>query len=350
MQHKSKLPTQIFFSILVCIYVARVEAESKIGLILPLSGAISEMGLSFKRGVELYSQDNPDSGASFVYEDHRYDGRSTVTALHALKAKAGVDLVVVWGNAPSSAAAPVAQQQRIPMLAVSMNPDAKDRDYVVTFGSPVDKVADSIATHLRGVGGNKYGAIGIDIGNVLEAFDLIEQRLNGFTSKKILLATEVDFKAVISSFKSRSIDSLVLFLLPEQALTFLRQARQMEYAPTIIGGDIFAAESFQRQAIPLSSKISFAYGAVRPDFIQRLSNTQAGSSYFFEVATGYSIAAIATQIAESRGASGLPFGYLDKISTDALPIPSIKYARDSSFGQRFELPPNIYALPTRESK
>jgi ABC-type branched-subunit amino acid transport system substrate-binding protein len=303
------------------------------------------MGLSFKRGVELYSNDNRDAGVSFVFEDHKYDGRATVTAMHALKAQTGVDLVVVWGNAPSSAAAPLAEQQRIPTLAVSMNPDAKDRNFVVTFGPPAAKVADTIAAYFKQTGASNYGAIGIDMGNVLEVFDMVEHRVHGFSSRKVVSATEVDFKPVISNFKSRSIDSLVLFLLPEQALTFLKQARQMDYSPSIIGGDIFATETFQSQAAQLTSKVAFVYGAVKPEFIRRLSDSEAGRSYFFEVATGYSVAAMSAELVKRKRVGDAPFVELDALSLESLPIPAIKYRSDDSLGRHFEVDAAVYTVP-----
>ncbi len=323
------------------------KEPTQVGMVIPLSGPLAEMGASFRRGVELYRADHPEAQVSFVFEDHKYDGKSAVTALHALRAQKDVELVVVWGNAPSSAAAPVAEQQKLPMLAVSMNPDARGRKFVVSLGSPIERVANTVVEKLRSSGTLHPGAVVIDIGNALEAIELIDRGLGGGALKKIVANEEVDFKPILSQFKSRSIDGIVLFLLPQQALTFLKQAKQMEYFPHIIGGDVFAVESFQKEALEFTQKASLVYGAVNPDFRERLSKIPDGSSYFFEAATGYSVAAISGALVErwkGGASSGDPLEVSSSLDLKGLPISSLEFKEDSSFGRHFEAGVSIYPL------
>jgi ABC-type branched-subunit amino acid transport system substrate-binding protein len=323
------------------------RGSPSVGVLLPLSGPLSEMGKSFKRGIDLFRADHPESGVGFVLEDHKYDGKSAVTALHSLRANSEIKLVVVWGNTPSGAAAPVAEQQKLPMIAVSMNPDAKERRFVVSLGPPIKRVADKIVEQLRIGGVRQVGIVTIDIGNALKGATLIEQSFSGATIKKIVANEEVDFKAVISQLKTRGVDGVVLFLLPEQALTFLKQAKQFDYSPHIVGGDVFAVESFREQARQFTGKLNFVCGAVRPPFIDRLSTTPQGTSYFFEAATGYSVAAVSAALMRRMkvaDATKEPLGELKSLAVDEIPLPSLDYVEDAEFGRHFELEVSSYPI------
>jgi ABC-type branched-subunit amino acid transport system substrate-binding protein len=240
--------------------IAENTKDANVGVLLPLSGALAEMGVSFRRGVELWLADHPNSKVSFLYEDHKYEGKAVVTGLHSLRGNSDIQMAIVWGNAPAGAAAPVAEQQKIPTLVISSNPDAKGRRFVASLGPPINIVVDKIVEHAHVAGIKKLGAVTIDMGNAVEVIDRVGQKHVGGVFTKVVSNEEVDFKPVINQLKSRDIDGIVLFLIPQQALTFLRQAKQMQYSPSIVGGDVFAVESFQRSAAQLTPKINFGYG------------------------------------------------------------------------------------------
>ncbi len=327
--------------------VASDEESVKVGMVLPLSGPLAEMGAGVRRGVELYLADNPKAPLSFVFEDNKYDGKSTVTALHALRANKDVKFVVVWGNAPCGAAAPVAEQQKLPMLAISSNPDAKGRIFVVSFGPLLQSLTGGIVDQLRSFGSRHPGAVTIDLGNALEAVELVNRDFEGAMFTKIVSSDEVDFKPIISQLKTRSVDGILLFLLPQQALTFLKQARQLNYSPHVVGGDVFAVDSFRKEVLQLSDKVSFVYGAVDAAFRDRLSSSPEGSSYFFEVATGYSVAAMSVALAQrwkSGTSSADPLAQLTSLDLKGLPVSSIEFKEDDSFGRHFQVGVSVYPL------
>ncbi len=156
----------------------------------------------------------------FIFDDNRYDGRTTITALHALRATSGVRFIVVWGNTPSAAASPVAEQHKIPMLAISSNPDARDRRFVVSLGFPLEKLVDCMIRRFKRENVERHAALTVDLGNALEAVRLLDQRLGGGVLQKVVSSDESDFKPIILQLKARQISGLALFLLPQQALTF----------------------------------------------------------------------------------------------------------------------------------
>lgn len=319
----------------------------KVGVLLPLSGPLAEMGTSFKRGVEMYTSEYPKAPVSFIFEDDAYEGKAAVTSLHALRSNPGIDMAIVWGNAPAGATAPVAEQKKIPTITISNGPDAKGRRYVLSLGFSNTQEAERIAQTFTARGVSNIGAVTVDMGSALECVELVGGLAPGGIYKKIVPSEEVDFKGIIPQLKSRKIDGLVLFLLPLQALTFLSQAKQFGYYPTIVGGDVFALESFRKDAAKLSNNISYAYGSVEESFIRKLSVVPGGTSYFFETATGYSLAAISVAMAErwkTKGVSDDPFSGLKEMTLPQLPLPRIDYKEDSAFGRHFEVDNRVYQV------
>jgi hypothetical protein len=330
---------------------AAQEPALSVGVLAPLSGPLAEMGASFKHGFELYRSDHPESRVQFHFLDHRYEGRETATALHSLRNMHKARISVVWGNTPSSVAAPIAEQQKFPLLAVSSNSDSAGRRFVTTMGPPLTAIAEKLVAHLREVQAVRPGVLMVDLGNATQVAADVERRLGGVTLNKVVGAQEVDFTPAISQLKSRGVDGLVLFLLPDQALTFFKQAKQLQYLPHIIGGDVFAVESFQKRVAPLSQHTSYVYSTVDHVFIERLSTEPAGTSYFGEVAMGYTIAALCDALARRTGATDQPENILDKLSSlplTGLPIPGLSYQQDSGENRRLITGVSVYATGARK--
>ena len=312
----------------------------KVGMILPLSGGLAPMGEAFRKGVSLFSLEHPETGTSlqFLFEDSQYDGKVAVAALRKFTAVDKVDLTVVWGNTPSGACAPVAESVRIPLLAVSMNPEAKGRTSVITFGPKIELLIQKIAEKLKAWNLQNPAAVSIDIGSALKGVSMLQKELNGNLVVKTVANEERDFRTLIALLRSQSIDGLLLFLMPEQAMTFARQAVELNYHPKIVGGDIFAEDSFQKRFAQELPELAFVYGAVTPEFIATLRERWGDASYFYESASGYSIAAMIARLGiEARGqpSSHMLQGF-KAVPLDNLPVQGLRLLEDQEYGWHFE--------------
>jgi branched-chain amino acid transport system substrate-binding protein len=326
--------------------VPRAENQPlKIGVILPLTGQVAGMGIAFRNGIDLFlEQRQVPAGAQFLYEDSGYDGKRAVTALHKLRSADKADLVIVWGNTPSGACAPVAERLQAPLIAVTMNPDARGRRYVVTFGSTAEALVDKIVAQLRAWQALHPAAVSVDIGNALTGVALVKAGLNGNLMVREVANDESDFKTVLFGLRRRHADALVLFALPEQALTLMRQAVELGLQTKIIGGDFFADEEFQRRLGNQLPEVAFVYGGVRDDFIAALRARFGGVSYFYESACGYALAALSAELSARRG-PGEPhelFEELTALPMPAAPIIGLKLVKDEQRGRHFENEGRIY--------
>ena len=325
-------------------YAETTNRGIRAGFILPLSGPLAGMGEAFRRGTELAKADGKATKIDFHFEDSKYDGKTTLSALHKLKSSNNIDVAIVWGNTPVGVAAPVAETLQLPMIGLSQNHDARGRKYVITVGPSIEQEIEQIYQQVLSWNIKVPAAVSADIGNALLGLRMLESKLPDGLLIKTFAENENDFKTIIASLKAKSVDGLVLFAVPEQGLTFLKQAKQMNFFPNIIGGDVFATDSFQREAQQLSSKLVFVYGAVSDPFLHRIKTAYADSSYFFETACGYFTSTMLDTLASKNESwHERPFIGLKDLTFDTDIIPHAQYIEDAVHGSHVELGMKIYS-------
>lgn len=230
------------------------------------------------------------------------------------------------------------------MLGVSMNPIAKGRRWVLSIGPPLETLILKVVDQFRAWKLERPGAISIDIGNALKGVEVLRQELGEKFYSKAIANDETDFKTLILGLRSKKIDGLLLLTMPEQALTFIRQAVQFNYHPQIVGGDVFADAAFRERAAQLFPDLSFVYGAVEDVFTARIKKRWNDTSYFFETATGYTIAILADRIgadlkaARSKGS----IEALKHVDTSSVPMLGLKLLDSTEYGLHFENEGRIY--------
>lgn len=312
----------------------------KIGVITSLSGPIAPMGEAFKRGFELFQRENPNSPLEFLFEDHRYDGKAAVSAFRKLKDFNHVDLNIVWGNTPGDSCAPIAEQEKFPTIAISMNPVSKGRTQVLSLGPPLEKLLAKVLEQFKAWNLAHPEAVSIDIGNALKGMEDLKISLNGNFNLTVVASEEADFKSILLGLRARHADGLVLLLMPQQAMTFLKQAKDLNFFPKIIGGDVFADQEFRAAGAKLSPGLSYVYGAVDPVFVEKVASVYRNTSYFFETATGYTVA----MLAQRAWASGTPkiLDSFASVKLDGVPILGLELKDSQDLGRHFESAGSIY--------
>ncbi len=336
------LAALVICSLLPC----AAAADFKVGMVLPLSGPVGAMGTAFQRGVEMYREEHGPGAAEFLFEDHRYDGKSAVTAVEKLYHQNGVRICVVWGNTPSAAVVPLSETKSIPMVAVTFDPLAKGRKNVIAFGPLLSKMIENVDLQFKRWEVQQAAALSIDIGDALDSIEDLKRLRNGKLIIRTIANEETDFKTQIAALKSQQVDGLVLITLVGQAITFLKQAAAQNFTPKIISGDVFADEEFLRSAAELNPDVAFVYGAVDDAFIGRMRKRWKSSSYFFEAASGYSLAAMMDRAAADQGRS--PAEALKNIDLRNLPLQSLTFANTPELGAHFEAGQKVYFAPAAE--
>jgi hypothetical protein len=299
---------------------------------------VAPMGQSVNNGLELYKKENPDKvkDITFVIEDSKYDGKETSTVVNKLITTDKVDMLFVWGVTPSEIAAPIADQKKVPTIIGTYLTQSAKHKSVVEFGPSEDSCLDPMVEYLSKDGGEKhdYGAISIDIGSAMSALNAIDRK-TGYTMPREFVPSDVtDFKSIITKFKNKKIKRVILFLFPEQALTFLRQAKALSYEVSVLGGDIFAEEKFFIEAKTLTPRLFISYGRIAPWLEEKYRSTYHQASYLSEAGYGYSIGAISSMILNKKEAlhSSTFRELIAKLPVKELPIakPEIRAGADGS--------------------
>ena len=324
------------------------QPHFKVGVITPLSGPVAPMGDAFRKGFELYERDNPacKEKASLIFEDGRYDGKVTSLAFQKLTSVDRVNLTVVWGNTPASVCAPMAETNKAPLLAVAYTPEAKNRSYVMTFGPKTKMLSRKIAEEFKTWKLQKPAAITVNIGNTLEEIGYVKDILGGKLDVRVVATEETDFRSILTQLRGKGVDGLLAFVLPDQAMSLARQAAELNYTPPMIGADIFADLSFGSRVSALLPRLAYVYSSVDPQFVDRSKKDLGSSSYFFEVASGYTLGELACRL----GAKAGPDRDLDVLAHvkgmnfQTSPIGGLTYAEDGEYGAHFENDANIYYL------
>jgi len=105
---------------LLLIEDTKAESRNKIGVIIPLSGPVSEVGESIRNGIEFSKNDfDPKDEVKLIFEDDQFQAKNTVNAMWKLIEIDKVDAVITFGGSTSSAVADIAERKSVPMIAVT---------------------------------------------------------------------------------------------------------------------------------------------------------------------------------------------------------------------------------------
>jgi branched-chain amino acid transport system substrate-binding protein len=127
-------------------------SKFKIGVIVPLSGALSEYGLASKNGIELAVSSNPQvfSNIEFIYEDSQWDSKTAITAFTKLTKADKVNLVYNWGNPTTEALAPLAESSQTPLIALSLDQKIGiGKNFLIRSINRADDFSEKLANYLN---------------------------------------------------------------------------------------------------------------------------------------------------------------------------------------------------------
>lgn len=333
-------------ALLVSVCAHADPVQLRVGVAVPLSGSVAPMGIGFRKGLELYEGDHPeaDRRVSFFVDDHKYDGKTSVTLLRRFAGLDKADLVVMWGNTPSNTTAPVAESEQIPLLAVSFDPAGKDRTYVMTFGPKMDRLVGKVVERFRKWNLKTPAAVSIDIGDAVQGIELMKKRLDGNLHVRMVANSEVDFKPIILSLRKMQADGIFLLTMPQQALTFMKQAQALGYHPRLVGGDVFAEEAFRVSVRQYPSEVAYVYGGVEQAFIDRVAQEFKDTSYFYETASAYAIAALldrAARMLDSKDPKAI-LAALQQVDLSGLPVRELQLIDNAEYGAHFVAESALY--------
>lgn len=236
-----------FISFVVLIGSALAEDVNtfKVGVILPLTGALAEYGMAAKNGIELAVKENPEifSRVKFVYEDSQYDNYKAISSYQKLKNIDGVSVAYVWGYGPNQALVPIVERDKFPLIAVSAERSVSlDKKYTLRSCYHIEMIADSLLEYLRV---NKIKHIGIVKTELAYMNGLISSMKKKFKSDESIEIVDTyqpgdtDFKPTLAKLRSKKFDALGVFLIGGQISQFYKKSKQLGMNLNTFGTDFF---------------------------------------------------------------------------------------------------------------
>ena len=306
---------------------ADVWGESRVGVIIPLTGPLSQYGEATRNGIELARLENLEAlGAiRFLYEDSQYDSKVAVPAFHKLRQADGASLVFVWGTGPTQALAPLAETYRMPLVAQTTESGiSQGRKYVVRFSIYAEQYSIALLEYLRARGLSRFCVLKDEFAFFDQVVTGMQQHLKPGESIEIMdsvVPQERDFRSLIAKMKGRNLDAAGIFLLSGQVGPFFSQAAALGMSKPIFGADTF--DSPNEAALLRGYPAEVIYPHIfytekfRSSYTRRFGSDSllsfAALAYDFALAAGQSLrgndsGADGAAIAEAFKAVNLPAG------------------------------------------
>lgn len=278
-----------------------MREQIHIGVSLPLTGDVREYGLAVANGIEIAREKFPErfKKLRLSFEDNKYEASPAVAVFRKFQFSK-VDLLYSWGEPPFNAIAQIAEHERIPLVAMSLDPKpACGKKYVVrSANSPKEMIAPVLA-YLRSRGLKRIGIIKAD-----DPFDnsyvaALQDSAADDEEVSILstvLPEETDFRGHAIRARRAQIDVLGLFLYPSQVSTLYRNMVTIGFTPRSFGTDVFESDRVITASGPAMDGAVYA-NMVMPEWFAKEYVAKVGNddqiAYAFN---GYAWAAITAEV------------------------------------------------------
>jgi branched-chain amino acid transport system substrate-binding protein len=211
----------------------------KVGAILPLSGKNAEWGDKTQKGIEFALNElDKEENLMIFYEDSASDSSKAITEAHKLIEIDNVNVLMCQLSDICSTIAPIAQENKIPLLGFTNTPDfTKTGEYIFNMrGDSTD-------------GGKELGVFASSRYNKVVVFYLNNPTQKGIylgfkdifenNGRNIVLAfahqdSTKDFKTELMKAKEENPDALLFASRPTNVIDLVKQARELGINQPII--------------------------------------------------------------------------------------------------------------------
>ena len=280
----------------------------KVGVSVPLTGDLAAYGSAVRNGIALAVEESKELSQQtvFIVEDNQYSASKALSVFNKFISKDRVDLVYNWGESTLYPIAPLAQKLKIPVLAMSVDPEpAVDRSYVVRTINRPDQFAQTMWSYMRDMGFRKVGIVKTEDPFLNSMVSALKRQIRTDEELQILhsaLPDQNDYRLAVSRIKARrdSVDILGVYLLSGQVGAFYRQVGAQSLDIPSFGTDIFENQTEIRSAHGFMDEAVYPNLDVPQTFTSRYTARFADNS---EIAFAYN-AYIVAHLAGLAAVSG----------------------------------------------
>jgi branched-chain amino acid transport system substrate-binding protein len=274
-----------------------------IGVIVPLSGSLSEYGNAVRNAIEMAKQDAPENFKSLIvlYEDSQSDPKLGVSAFKKLTSSP-IDSIFVWGASFSEVIAPLAESIRIPLFAMSISPTlAKGKSYVVRTSGTSDTLVLPLVRYIENHKFKKIALIKTEWSYTEELAKALKQGLGAsFVFDEYSFSREeTDFRSGLVKLHKRNPDIVGVFLGANQVSQFYRQQFQLKTASPSFGTGFFGSQNEIKNSGPNIEGAVFADFSYCKSFTEKYRQSFGTDTHIAYAVNMYDMAILFAQVANT---------------------------------------------------
>jgi ABC-type branched-subunit amino acid transport system substrate-binding protein len=270
--------------------------EMVVGVMAPLSGALSEYGQAVRNGIDLAGRDFPEiaSNCRFDFRDSQYfQPESAVAHAHQLAAE-GVRIIYNWGELTSSAVAPLADSLKVFMFAWTANPElSRQSSHLLRFQSSATDYAQTLANELRKAGYRRVGILHTDNAwnnLILAALEQVSSPDLTIIKVAKFAPPDTEFGAAVEKLKGLQLDVVGVFLVAGQISYAYRALNDQNVGLPTFGTDFLDSMLEVWKAGPAMDGAFFAANRVSDPFTEKYRRAFGGDTQISHSANGYEFA------------------------------------------------------------
>jgi branched-chain amino acid transport system substrate-binding protein len=216
--------------------------QVKIGIILPLTGELSDLGEGVRKSAVMAYDNLPieyRKNIALVFEDDQFQPKQTVSAFQSLTRDEKVQAVICLASAPCKAIAPIAESKKILLIALASDSQIQvDKEYVYRLEANPREESKLLGKFIEQNNFRNIASIVAVQDGILEAYGAITE--DGYFSSNEVISEKVspetkDFRTVAVKLIKTNPDAILAGLLPGQAGHFAKQIRTLGYSGTLLG-------------------------------------------------------------------------------------------------------------------
>ena len=259
-----------------------------------------------------------------------------------------------FGSILANTVGPLIEKDKMPLINFNFeSSSAVDKLYMLRSMNHTLQYMTALAVYLK-----KYGQAEIPIvGSESLFLNAMIDSLKVALGKSVSLAsmgsynpTDLDFRSTITKLKSRNHKYVGLFLLPEQLIAFMKQAKELGFKSRCFGTDLFETSAsivpdsdlFEGCLYPDNEVISDFRKRYNLKFQNEAQLTFAGNAYDVTLLVGETLQMLnsfdSTKFIEALSNVHERKGVLGQFT----------YRKEKDFGQFFEFP--VYVKSIKDSK
>ena len=331
----------------------------KIGFIVSLTGPLASFGEAIRNGVTLALEDEPSIQRTLepVFEDSKYDSKTSVSNFQKLRSVDRVNALYVFGGPMSDTLSPLAEHAKIPMFSTEYDTRyTRGKEYVMRFCNNAEDYAKVLLDELRKRGYKRYAIIKVEnqYHNTLsEAF------LKGLTATEHgdiienVLPGEKDFRTILPKIQAGTFDALGIYLSPGMQNAFFKQMQSLHLRPVLFGTDTFESREENEGVQDTVAGTIFANSAVQEEFISRYRKRFNSTTQIVHAALAYEFVRLTGDLFKNDSVSVSANEFVHRYATSA-PRESVcgrySYRNSPETGQYFSFPIAIRSIENGEAK